>query len=81
MKTTKKTQIETLLTGLLNLNDFNSNDGAINYLDTIYVGFVSSLECEEMEGRDRANITFFFLKLKKLIESSKDLTEQDIKKL
>lgn len=78
MKNSKNTQIETLLNGLFDLNDYNSNKGAINYLDTMYVGFVSSLEFEEMEGRDRANITFFFMLLKKLIENSKGLAKEDI---
>lgn len=74
-------QIETLLTDLFNLNDFNYNDGAINYLDMIYIGFVSSMEFEDMDGRERANITIFFMQLKKLIQNSNGLTEQDIKDL
>lgn len=78
METTKKTQIETLLNGLFDLNDFNSNEGAINTLELIYVGFVSSLEFEDMEGRERANLTFFFMKLKKLIENSKGLSKECI---
>ena len=78
METTKKTQIETLLNGLFDLNDYTGNEGATNYLDLIYIGFISSLECEEMEGRDRVNLTFYFLKLKQLIESSKGLSKEDI---
>lgn len=78
METTTKKQIETLLNGLFDLNDFNGNEGAIDYLEIIYIGFNSSQECEEMEGRDRANLTLFFMKLKKLLESSEGLTKQDI---
>ncbi len=78
METTKNTQIETLLKGLYDLNDYNGNQGAINYIELMYVGFVSSLEFEEMEGRDRANLTFFYMRLKELIEKSKGLTKEDI---
>ncbi len=78
MKNSENTQIETLLNGLFDLNDHNGNEGAINTLELIYMGFVSSLEFEDMDGRDRANITFFFMKLKKLIENSKGLSKEDI---
>ncbi len=77
MKNSENTQIETLLNGLFDLNDHNGNEGAINTLETIYVGFVSSMEFEDMDGRERANLTFFFLKLKKLIANSKGLAKVD----
>lgn len=78
MENSKNKQIANLLKGLHDINDFNANEGAVDYLEMIFTGFVSSLEFEDMEGRDRANLTFFFLKLKSLITNSKGLKKEDI---
>lgn len=78
MENSKIKQITTLLKGLHDLNDFNANEGAIDYLEMIFMGFVSSLEFEGMEGRDRANLTFFFMKLRNMVAISKGLTKEDV---
>ncbi|MBL7909524.1 MAG: hypothetical protein JNJ41_00550 [Bacteroidia bacterium] len=58
---------------IIKLNDWNGNQGAINYLEQFFCGWIQSNVSEETHGNQREAMTIFFFDLLNVLRMSKGL--------
>ncbi len=68
-------KVNEVFNSLVKLNELKGNEGLLNDLEMLFLGFVQSDICEEMAGTHREVMTLMFFNLIKVIKSTYGLDE------
>jgi hypothetical protein len=67
-------QVDSILKGLICLNEINHNPGLISDLEMIYCGYIKSQTPEEITGRDRERLMATFFDLLRVLKKTEGMS-------